>query len=406
MAIAVEEVVTETGATNSIVFNKPASATVGRFLLAIISWRSVETTMNTLPDGWFVIDSQTRGSTPTGHVFILGRRMTYSEPSSWTFTQDTGSAGGALTALVISGARNPAVSISDTSTSTSAASVVCPSITSQASGLIIRAAIAAQTTATTFSWASGTEIADNALLPSGSASYHAMSVNTLALANGGSTSTATASWSSSGGNLVGVTVVIADERRRASTLSFDWAYQPAAARWVTWGAQHSIDNGRLKTTLLANTLAYYSLTSVETFDLIDNYIQCELVQRTNQDSGSTETIFGAQYDSNNAVQFMVTGTQLVCRERVGGSNSDSGSVTYSSSTHKYLRIRSSGTTIYWDTSSDGVTWTNRRNKTTTIPIGLIKVEFTAGAWNTSNSSPGAAIWDNLNLPSPSVFQFA
>ncbi|MFI6491229.1 hypothetical protein [Streptomyces sp. NPDC050564] len=39
-------------------------------------------------------------------------------------------------------------------------------------------------------------------------------------------------------------------------------------------------------------------------------------------------------------------------------------VTYSAVTHKFLRLREDGTNVYWDTSPDGSTWTNRRTLAT------------------------------------------
>ena len=39
-------------------------------------------------------------------------------------------------------------------------------------------------------------------------------------------------------------------------------------------------------------------------------------------------------------------------------------VTYSAVDHKFLRLREDGTNVYWDTSPDGSTWTNRRTLAT------------------------------------------
>jgi len=39
-------------------------------------------------------------------------------------------------------------------------------------------------------------------------------------------------------------------------------------------------------------------------------------------------------------------------------------VTYSATTHKFLQLREDGTNVYWDTSPDGTTWTNRRTLAT------------------------------------------
>lgn len=39
-------------------------------------------------------------------------------------------------------------------------------------------------------------------------------------------------------------------------------------------------------------------------------------------------------------------------------------ITYSAATHAFLRLREDGTNVYWDTSPDGTTWTNRRTLAT------------------------------------------
>jgi hypothetical protein len=39
-------------------------------------------------------------------------------------------------------------------------------------------------------------------------------------------------------------------------------------------------------------------------------------------------------------------------------------LTYSATTHAFLRLREDGTNLYWDTSPDGSTWTNRRTLAT------------------------------------------
>ncbi|MER6492699.1 hypothetical protein [Streptomyces griseorubiginosus] len=40
------------------------------------------------------------------------------------------------------------------------------------------------------------------------------------------------------------------------------------------------------------------------------------------------------------------------------------SIAYSGTTHKFLRLRETGGTVFWDTSPDGTTWTNRRTLAT------------------------------------------
>ncbi|NUP15372.1 MAG: hypothetical protein HOZ81_04570 [Streptomyces sp.] len=59
----------------------------------------------------------------------------------------------------------------------------------------------------------------------------------------------------------------------------------------------------------------------------------------------------------------VTG-QLRCKSDVGYFDAAAVDITYSAVTHKFLRLRETGGNVYWDTSPDGSTWTNRRTLAT------------------------------------------
>jgi hypothetical protein len=51
------------------------------------------------------------------------------------------------------------------------------------------------------------------------------------------------------------------------------------------------------------------------------------------------------------------------KNEVGYFDADSVDIPYSATDHRWLRMREDGINVYWDTSPDGTTWTNRR----TIP---------------------------------------
>lgn len=59
----------------------------------------------------------------------------------------------------------------------------------------------------------------------------------------------------------------------------------------------------------------------------------------------------------------VTG-QLKFSSETGYFDASATTVTYNATTHKFLRLREDGTNVYWDTSPDGTTWTNRRTLAT------------------------------------------
>ncbi|MGW5638734.1 hypothetical protein [Streptomyces sp. NPDC003832] len=59
----------------------------------------------------------------------------------------------------------------------------------------------------------------------------------------------------------------------------------------------------------------------------------------------------------------VTG-QLRCKSDTGYYDAGAVDLTYNATTHKFVRLREDGTNVYWDTSPDGTTWTNRRTLAT------------------------------------------
>jgi hypothetical protein len=58
---------------------------------------------------------------------------------------------------------------------------------------------------------------------------------------------------------------------------------------------------------------------------------------------------------------------------VAGDETDILVGNYSLTAHKYLQIRESSGTIYWDYSSDGITWTNGASVATPITITALSV---------------------------------
>jgi hypothetical protein len=50
------------------------------------------------------------------------------------------------------------------------------------------------------------------------------------------------------------------------------------------------------------------------------------------------------------------------------------SVTYDPVAHAYLRFRGEGSTLYWDTSPDALTWTNQRTDTALFPLSALEIK--------------------------------
>lgn len=188
---------------------------------------------------------------------------------------------------------------------------------------------------------------------------------------------------------------------KISTLAFDFSVQPPM--FSGWnGARHSIVNKQLNVVMPGSTSAYYILASTSNYDVTGSWTSIECVQALNAGSGGPETGFQIKNDLSNYAYIFKNQNSLKFRERVAASNSDT-TITYNSVTHRFWRLRSAGTTLYWETSPDGSAWTVQRSKTTTLNLASMSIEIIVGSFDSGTATPGTAIFDNLNMPHPRSF---
>lgn len=81
--------------------------------------------------------------------------------------------------------------------------------------------------------------------------------------------------------------------------------------------------------------------------------------------------------------------------RVGYTDGSATTFAYSSTTHRYWRLRASGGTIFWDTSTDGLTWTNRRSTTAPAWVSNSNLALTFSS-HRNNGTNNTALWDSVN----------
>lgn len=93
------------------------------------------------------------------------------------------------------------------------------------------------------------------------------------------------------------------------------------------------------------------------------------------------------------IQFRVFSTTLYYRYYTG-SVLYSASITYNATDHAYLRMRESDGHFYWDTSADGVTWTNRHSNS----HSLTSSQLNTGAY-IEMYVDGTATWDDVEYNS-------
>jgi hypothetical protein len=106
---------------------------------------------------------------------------------------------------------------------------------------------------------------------------------------------------------------------------------------------------------------YNQIITVSTYDLNESNFFVRLLDAGNQAVASHGAIFFIRKnaDDSNKLFFTVSSTVLQCFKVVVGVQTQVGSnVTYDAAVHKWLRFREAGTTLYWDYSTDGSSWTN------------------------------------------------
>jgi hypothetical protein len=140
---------------------------------------------------------------------------------------------------------------------------------------------------------------------------------------------------------------------------------------------------------------YNGLISSRTYDFTRGIIFVEVVEST-RDQADTMLMFGA--DSGNRVVMNTESGNLRMSLMRGGSRVGELSIPYDGAAHRWWRIRhvASGDTIRFDTSPEGISWTQRHS----IPRGSLnittgKVNISAGTWN-SQPTPGRAVFENLS----------
>lgn len=160
-------------------------------------------------------------------------------------------------------------------------------------------------------------------------------------------------------------------------------------------------NQRLEITPLSNTSGAHSngYSTANLIDMTNRRARVEVVQATNSSSWAN-TVFALAGD-DGWYRFLTEHGQLYMEQYVNGTGSSGATpIAYSSTTHRHWRIRHdpSNDTVYWETSSDGSTWTVRHSATRQLDITRLVADLYVRTWQ-PEASPGVAIFDNFKFES-------
>lgn len=166
------------------------------------------------------------------------------------------------------------------------------------------------------------------------------------------------------------------------------------SKWDVYpGAPRVTQNERLLVSPAASATGYYGVISKQRYLFDENALFVEIAGRTSA-STTAETQLILELDPQNNITLGATGTSLHMRHKTAGINSDT-FVPFDAAAMRWWRLREAGSSIYFETSPDGLAWTVRRTVAKTFDLSGVKVILQAGTWQ-QVSSPGTAQFDNLN----------
>lgn len=188
------------------------------------------------------------------------------------------------------------------------------------------------------------------------------------------------------------------------SLCDDCAGPAIGSLWASGGDTPTAGGGLYT---LPSTTTYCNLKSVTSYDLTGSYIYCSA--GFGVDSAVRESAFWAMQNAsvaNDGVQWYESNGSLFAQYVTAGTPTTLATLTYSSATHKWLRMRESGGTCFWDTSPDGTAWTNRASVATSsvVTITALFGGMYTGRFNTGSDSIATIADVNIvpHAPAPNI----
>lgn len=179
------------------------------------------------------------------------------------------------------------------------------------------------------------------------------------------------------------------------------------AKWVKTGATANVnvtaDQLAITVTTAVDENGY---DSVSAYDLTGSSLIVEIPD-AGADTSQHETYFLAMDgDWQNALDIHINEFPTVKIKSVKTVNTTGTTITninYNATDHRWLRIRESGGTIFFDTSPDGVTWSNTLGSTANPAINVRALKARLQADNSGTASTGSTtLFDNVNNPPVTV----
>lgn len=162
-------------------------------------------------------------------------------------------------------------------------------------------------------------------------------------------------------------------------LGEDWADDINTSLWTPLDVGTTVSGGRLHT--VPNGNWSNAVDSVFTFDLTDRYLAVEVVSAGTVATGNPFVAAYRDGPNNDSVVWEVWDGNLQADARVAGSQTTPHVGAYDPVAHRWWRLAAPDGVVRWETSPDGVTWT-QRGTTWTPPWAMSDLTVLIGTGQT------------------------
>lgn len=171
-----------------------------------------------------------------------------------------------------------------------------------------------------------------------------------------------------------------------------------SALWSVGGyVTPTFTSQQLQLTIAASSTSITGMQSIANYDLTGAACSVQVVDAGPQSfTGWTVVPLFILLDFSNELYFQIVNNLLVCYTTIAGVTVGHNTVTYSATSHQFLRIREQSGTIYWDASADGKTWNNLTSLLNPFAVTALYMSFLAET-GSSNTSAMTAKLDNFNV---------
>lgn len=143
--------------------------------------------------------------------------------------------------------------------------------------------------------------------------------------------------------------------------------------------------------------------SIENYDLTGVGTFVKVVQTG--DVASTFTVLQLKLDTNNYLEIGIrsspSSNTLYSMYRLDPTRTDVATSAYDSAIHKYIKIREASGTLYYDYSTDGISWSNLGSVANPFAVTALSQVIFCNE-DSSDASPGAAIFDDFNVAGTAI----